>query len=58
MNKWIWIAIIVALAIVAFFVGRANGKKAACGCADAKSDKPVEVAKTGIDQKASAAAGK
>ena len=55
MKLWIWILIIVAVAAIAFFVGRANGKKLPVPGAteEIKKDLVKTVEKTGIDQKAS-----
>lgn len=53
MKLWIWILIILAVAAIAFFVGRNTGK---CGCNDAAGKEVKDATpatKTGIDTEAS-----
>ena len=60
MNKWIWIGIIVAVAIVAFVIGRNAGKKSATPAVEVNViDHAKELTKKkGMDTKASQDAGK
>lgn len=55
MKLWIWILIIVAVAAIAFFVGRANGKKLPVpGAAEeTKKDLVKTAEKTGMNVKES-----